>query len=58
MLKEQHDFKVGEIVSWDGEMCTIVAVYPQRGKSPSGDILLRDNIGVEFLVNHREIEKV
>lgn len=51
-------FKVGDIVSWDGEECTIVAIYPQRGKSPSGDILLRDNLGVDFLVNHNEIESI
>jgi hypothetical protein len=48
--------KVGDRVLYDDEKCIIVQIFPQQNPSPSGDVLLRNNDGVEFLVHHTEIE--
>lgn len=46
----------GSKIIYDNEECMIIDIFPQQNNSPSGDVLLEDSLGIQFLVNHNELE--
>ena len=48
---------IGDKIIYDNEECIIKEIFKQESPSPSGDILLADNLGIEFLVHHNEIKQ-
>lgn len=52
-----RDFKKGDIVKYDGEICTVVEYWKQHTPSPSVDMLIEDSDGDIIPINHRELEE-
>lgn len=50
------DFKKGDIVIYDGEICIVVEYWKQHTPSPSVDMLIKDSDGDIIPINHRELE--
>jgi hypothetical protein len=54
---KKEDIKIGLKVKYDDEIVTIKEYFPQiNNVSPSGDIIITDQDGLEELVNHNELE--
>ena len=47
--------KKGDKIRYARENCTIEKIFIQENSSPSGDILLKDESGILFLVHHNEL---